>query len=88
MISTVCTDANEAVADVAFRLNELCALYPITPSSSMGELCDEWSQAGRSNLWGTIPRVVEMQSEGGAAATLHGALHLFAGLAADAALDV
>ena len=74
MISTVCTDANEAVADVAFRLNELCALYPITPSSSMGELCDEWSQAGRSNLWGTIPRVVEMQSEGGAAATLHGAL--------------
>ena len=74
MPSLTCTDANEAVADVAFRLNELCALYPITPSSSMGELCDEWSQAGRKNIWNAIPQVVEMQSEGGAAATLHGAL--------------
>ncbi len=71
---SVCTDANEAVADVAFRLNELCALYPITPSSPMGELCDEWGQAGQKNIWGNIPQVVEMQSEGGAAATLHGAL--------------
>ncbi|MDF3131034.1 pyruvate:ferredoxin (flavodoxin) oxidoreductase [Kiritimatiellaeota bacterium B1221] len=74
MSSPVCTDANEAVADVAFRLNELCALYPITPSSPMGELCDEWGQAGQKNIWGSIPQVVEMQSEGGAAATLHGAL--------------
>ncbi|MGA0333602.1 MAG: pyruvate:ferredoxin (flavodoxin) oxidoreductase [Kiritimatiellia bacterium] len=72
--SLSCTDANEAVADVAFRLNELCALYPITPSSSMGELCDEWGQTGRTNLWGTVPQVVQMQSEAGAAATLHGAL--------------
>ncbi|MDA3874356.1 MAG: pyruvate:ferredoxin (flavodoxin) oxidoreductase, partial [Kiritimatiellae bacterium] len=71
---TTCTDGNEAVADVAYRLNELCALYPITPSSSMGELADQWSHSGRKNLWDTLPRVVEMQSEAGAAATLHGAL--------------
>lgn len=69
-----CTDGNEAVADVAYRLNELCALYPITPSSSMGELADQWSCTGRKNLWDTVPQVVEMQSEAGAAATLHGAL--------------
>jgi pyruvate-ferredoxin/flavodoxin oxidoreductase len=69
-----CTDGNEAVADVAYRLNELCALYPITPSSSMGELADQWSHAGRKNLWNSRPQVVEMQSEAGAAATLHGAL--------------
>jgi pyruvate-ferredoxin/flavodoxin oxidoreductase len=62
------------VADVAFRLNELCALYPITPSSPIGESCDEWSEQGRKNIWGSVPQVVEMQSEAGAAATLHGAL--------------
>lgn len=71
---TMCTDGNTAAADVAYRLNELCALYPITPSSPMGELCDEWSHQQRKNLWGAVPRVVEMQSEAGAAGTLHGAL--------------
>ncbi|WFB37428.1 pyruvate:ferredoxin (flavodoxin) oxidoreductase [Kiritimatiellota bacterium B12222] len=72
--SRACSDANEATADVAFRLNELCALYPITPSSPMGELCDEWGQAGLKNIWGNTPQVVEMQSEAGAAGTMHGAL--------------
>jgi pyruvate-ferredoxin/flavodoxin oxidoreductase len=67
-------DGNEAVADVAYRVNEFFAIYPITPSSPMAEFCDEWSAAGRPNLWGTVPSVVEMQSEGGAAGALHGAL--------------
>jgi len=67
-------DGNEAVAAVAHRLSEVIAIYPITPSSPMGELADEWSAAGRANLWGTVPRVVEMQSEGGAAGAVHGAL--------------
>ncbi len=67
-------DANEAVAAVAHRLSEVIAIYPITPSSSMGELADEWSSAGRPNLWGEIPRVMEMQSEAGAAGCVHGAL--------------
>ncbi|MFI5357464.1 MAG: pyruvate:ferredoxin (flavodoxin) oxidoreductase [Opitutales bacterium] len=70
---TTC-DANEAVASVAYRLNELIALYPITPSSSMGEQCDEWAAAGRPNLWGEVPRIVEMQSEAGVAGTVHGGL--------------
>jgi pyruvate-ferredoxin/flavodoxin oxidoreductase len=70
----LCLDGNHAAADVAYRLNELCAIYPITPSSRMGELADEWSHRKRPNLWGAIPEVVEMQSEGGAAGTLHGAL--------------
>lgn len=69
-----CLDGNHAAADVAYRLNELCAIYPITPSSKMGELADEWSHRGRTNLWGAVPEVVEMQSEGGAAGALHGAL--------------
>ncbi len=60
--------------DVAYRLNELCAIYPITPSSTMAELADEWASAGRRNIWGTVPTVVEMQSEGGAAGAMHGAL--------------
>ena len=60
-------DANEAVASVAYRLNELIAIYPITPSSAMAESCDEWSAAGKPNLWGEVPQVMEMQSEGGAA---------------------
>jgi pyruvate-ferredoxin/flavodoxin oxidoreductase len=67
-------DANEAVAAVAYRLNEFFAIYPITPSSPMAEFADEWSAAGRKNLWGAVPSVVEMQSEGGAAGALHGAL--------------
>ncbi|MFP5384037.1 MAG: pyruvate:ferredoxin (flavodoxin) oxidoreductase, partial [Gammaproteobacteria bacterium] len=67
-------DANEAVADVAFRLSEVVAIYPITPASAMGEHADEWSAAGRTNLWGDVPDVVEMQSEGGAAGAVHGAL--------------
>ncbi|MFU8894653.1 MAG: pyruvate:ferredoxin (flavodoxin) oxidoreductase, partial [Luteolibacter sp.] len=67
-------DANEAVARVAYQLNEFFAIYPITPSSPMAELCDEWSAAGKSNLWGAVPSVLEMQSEGGAAGALHGAL--------------
>src|SRR5271167_3182192 len=67
-------DGNEAAASVAFRLNEVCCIYPITPSSPMAELADEWSGKGRPNLWGGVPSVVEMQHEGGAAGALHGAL--------------
>src|ERR1700753_2290021 len=67
-------DGNQAAASVAYRLNEVCCFYPITPSSPMAELADEWSSQGRTNLWGTVPAVVEMQSEGGAAGALHGAL--------------
>ncbi len=67
-------DGNEAVARVAYRLSEVIAIYPITPSSPMGEWSDSWSAERRANLWGTIPSVIEMQSEGGAAGTLHGAL--------------
>ena len=67
-------DANEAVASVAYRLNEVIGLYPITPASAMGELCDEWAGRGQKNLWGDVPTLVEMQSEGGAAGVLHGAL--------------
>lgn len=68
------TDANEAAASVAYRLSENIAIYPITPSTPMAELSDEWSQAGKKNLWGDIPSVVQMQSEGGVAGALHGAL--------------
>lgn len=67
-------DGNEAAADVAYRLSELCSIYPITPSSTMAELADEWSSRGRRNVFGTVPTVVEMQSEGGAAGAMHGAL--------------
>ncbi|SDB90290.1 pyruvate-ferredoxin/flavodoxin oxidoreductase [Raineyella antarctica] len=67
-------DGNEAAASVAYRLNELCSIYPITPSSTMAELCDEWAAHGRKNVWDTVPTVVEMQSEGGAAGAMHGAL--------------
>ena len=51
-------DGNEAAASVAYRVNEMCAIYPITPSSAMGELADQWASEGRTNLWGTVPRVV------------------------------
>ena len=67
-------DANEAVARIAYALDEVIAVYPITPASPMGEWADEWSSAGVKNLWGTVPAVVEMQSEGGAAGAIHGAL--------------
>ena len=70
----VTVDGNEAAASVAFRTNEVIAIYPITPASPMGELSDEWSAKGRKNIYGTIPEVVEMQSEAGAAGSLHGAL--------------
>lgn len=71
---SITVDANEATANAAYRLNEVIAIYPITPSSGMGELSDEWSAAGRKNLWGTVPLVAEMQSEGGAAGAVHGSL--------------
>jgi pyruvate-ferredoxin/flavodoxin oxidoreductase len=71
---TVTIDGNEAVAYIAHKTNEVCAIYPITPSSNMGEWADEWSAQGRTNIWGTVPAVVEMQSEGGASAATHGAL--------------
>jgi pyruvate-ferredoxin/flavodoxin oxidoreductase len=67
-------DGNEAVASVAHRTNEVIAIYPITPSSNMGEWADEWSAKGKKNIWGTIPSVSELQSEGGAAGAVHGAL--------------
>ncbi len=67
-------DGNEAAVDVAYRLTELCAIYPITPSSTMAELADDWASAGRKNIWGTIPTIIEMQSEAGAAGAMHGAL--------------
>ncbi len=67
-------DANEAAASVAHRVSEVIAIYPITPSSPMGEFSDEWSAKGKTNIWGTVPSVTEMQSEGGAAGAVHGAL--------------
>lgn len=70
----VTIDANEAAAYVAHKLSEVIAIYPITPASPMGEWSDEWSMAGKKNIWGTVPDVIELQSEGGAAGTLHGAL--------------
>ncbi len=70
----VTCDANEAVASVAYRLNELIAIYPITPSSPMAEFCDEWAAADKPNLWGQVPRIVELQSEGGVAGAVHGGL--------------
>jgi pyruvate-ferredoxin/flavodoxin oxidoreductase len=67
-------DGNEAAAYVAYRVNEVCAIYPITPSSTMAELADEWAAKGTKNIWGSIPDIMEMQSEAGAAGTVHGAL--------------
>ncbi|MFN7148663.1 MAG: pyruvate:ferredoxin (flavodoxin) oxidoreductase [Microthrixaceae bacterium] len=72
--STATLDANEAVASVAYRASEVIAIYPITPASPMGEHADEWAAVHRPNLWGSVPDVVEMQSEGGAAGAVHGAL--------------
>lgn len=70
----VVLDGNEAAAHIAYKTNELCIIYPITPASTMGEFVDQWAQEKRKNIWGDIPTVVTMQSEGGAAGTLHGAL--------------
>ncbi len=67
-------DGNEAAAYVAFQVNEIMAIYPITPSSPIAEWCDQWASEGKRNLWGTIPAIVEMQSEGGAAGAVHGSL--------------
>ncbi len=72
----ITVDGNEATALVAHKLNEIIVIYPITPSSTMGELCDEWSANGRQNLWGAVPEVTEMQSEAGAAGAVHGALQV------------
>src|SRR5690348_4798066 len=70
----VTIDGNEAAAFVAHQINEVIAIYPITPSSNMGEWADQWSAEGKTNIWGTVPTVIEMQSEGGASGALHGAL--------------
>src|SRR6516165_5105902 len=68
IIATI--DGNEATANLAYRINEVCAIYPITPSSTMAELADEWASKGIKNIWGNVPDVIEMQSEGGAAGAL------------------
>src|SRR5215471_15065563 len=70
----ITVDGNEAAASVAFRLSEAIAIFPITPSSAMAELCDDWASKKKTNLWGVIPEIAEMQSEGGAAGAVHGAL--------------
>ena len=70
----VTIDGNEAAADIAYQVNEVIAIYPITPASPMGEMADAWSSAGRTNIFGTVPKVIEMQSEAGAAGAVHGAL--------------
>ena len=69
-----CMDGNEAAARVAYAVSEVISIFPITPASPMAEHCDDWSAAGKPNLWGKVPDVVEMQSEGGAAGAMHGAL--------------
>jgi pyruvate-ferredoxin/flavodoxin oxidoreductase len=74
MSQRITIDGNGAVAHIAYRVNEVCAIYPITPSSTMAELADEWSSGGVTNIWGNVPVVQEMQSEGGAAGAVHGAL--------------
>ena len=71
---TLTIDGNQAAASIAHKLNEVIAIYPITPSSNMGEWADEWSAKGQKNLWGTVPQVIEMQSEAGVAGAIHGAL--------------
>lgn len=70
----VTIDGNEATAYTAYHCNEVCAIYPITPSSNMGEWADEWASQGKKNIWGTVPSVIEMQSEGGASGAVHGSL--------------
>src|SRR5450756_1985554 len=70
----VMIDGNEAAAYSAYHTSEVIAIYPITPSSLMGEYADQWAAEGRQNIWGSVPTVVEMQSEGGAAGALHGSI--------------
>ncbi|CAA7625984.1 pyruvate:ferredoxin (flavodoxin) oxidoreductase [Magnetospirillum sp. SS-4] len=70
----ITVDGNEACASVAYRVSEVAAIYPITPSSTMGELADQWAAEGQKNIWGVVPEVAEMQHEGGAAGAVHGAL--------------
>ena len=74
MAKKIMVDGNEAAARIAFKCSEVCAIYPITPSSPMAEWCDEWASRKGTNIWGTIPNIIEMESEGGAAGALHGAL--------------
>lgn len=74
MSTTKIMDGNEAAAYIAYKTSEVCAIYPITPSSTMGEFCDEWSAVEKKNVFGEIPKIIEMQSEGGAVGTVHGAL--------------
>jgi pyruvate-ferredoxin/flavodoxin oxidoreductase len=74
MSAKVTIDGNTAVAHIAYRVNEVCAIYPITPSSTMAELADQWAAEGLPNIWGNVPIIQEMQSEGGAAGAVHGAL--------------
>jgi pyruvate-ferredoxin/flavodoxin oxidoreductase len=75
-MDTICAiiDGNEAAAKIAYKTNEICAIYPITPSSPMSEWADVWSSEGVENIWGNVPRIIEMQSEGGVAGAIHGAL--------------
>src|SRR5512133_4120632 len=72
--TVITIDGNEAAASVAYRVSEVIAIYPITPSSNMGEFSDEWAAKNKPNIWGSSPHVIEMQSEGGAAGAVHGAL--------------
>ena len=72
--NTATMDGNHAVAHVAYRVNEVMAIYPITPSSPMAEMSDAWTAQNLQNIWGNVPRIQEMQSEGGAAGCVHGAL--------------
>ncbi|NLB68614.1 MAG: pyruvate:ferredoxin (flavodoxin) oxidoreductase, partial [Lentisphaerae bacterium] len=74
MAKKIMVDGNEAAATIAFKCSEVCAIYPITPSSTMAEWYDEWSARNFKNIWGTVPNVIEMESEGGAAGAVHGAL--------------
>src|SRR5450756_1548999 len=67
-------DGNTAAAHIAYRVSEICAIYPITPSSTMAELADQWAAEGKPNIWGNIPVVQAMQSEAGAAGAVHGSL--------------
>src|SRR3954464_11244160 len=73
-VKSVVMDGNTAAAHVAYRVNEVCAIFPITPSSTMAELADQWAAEGVTNIWANVPAVQEMQSEGGAAGAVHGAL--------------
>ena len=73
-VNVATNDGNEAAAYVAYRVNEVCSIYPITPSSTMAELADQWASEGKKNIWGEVPDVIEMQSEAGAAGTVHGSL--------------